>query len=192
MTSPGKPISFLSLSQYLVQGLAQRKWSRKYFLSLGYTPMLSQILFFNAFVYTCVHCVQRSGLEAFCMLSYLIVSSTLRGKPPYTTDKETKLQRSQVTSSALPSWWAVELIGAQIYQSLDHFTAFWCLCFHISGKPLWESRLHQLCLGQPSKMGWVHALARVLENLTDGGWLGSRGDGREGRWKWQPWHPLPK
>lgn len=43
------------------------------------------------------------------MLSYLIVSSTLRGKPPYTTDKETKLQRSQVTSSALPSWWAVEL-----------------------------------------------------------------------------------
>lgn len=43
------------------------------------------------------------------MLSYLIVSSTLRGKPPYTTDKETKLQRSQVTSSALPSCWAVEL-----------------------------------------------------------------------------------
>ena len=58
--------------------------------------------------------------------------------------------------------------GAQIYQSLDHFIAFWCLCFHISVKPLWESRLHQLCLGQPSKMGWVHALARVLENLTDG------------------------
>ena len=76
-------------------------------------------------------------------------------------------------------------IGAQIYQSLDPSTAFWCLCFHISVKPLWESRLHQLCLGQPSKMGWVHALARVLENLTDGGWLGSRGEGREGRWKWQ-------
>ena len=28
-------------------------------------------------------------------------------------------------------------------------------------------------------------MARVLENLTDGGWLGNRGEGREGRWKWQ-------
>ena len=47
MTSPRvRPISFLCLSQHLAQGLAQRTWSRKYFLSLGYTPMLSQSDFF--------------------------------------------------------------------------------------------------------------------------------------------------
>lgn len=83
-------------------------------------------------------------------------------------------------------------IWAQIYQSLHHSATLWCLCFHISVKPLWESRLHQLCLGQPSKMGWVHALARVLENLTDGGWLGSRGEGRESRWKWDTLSPSRK
>lgn len=60
MTSPRvRPISFLSLSQYLAQGLAQRKWSRKYFLSLGYTPMLSQILFFLMLLFTPVSTVYK-------------------------------------------------------------------------------------------------------------------------------------
>ena len=98
--SPGKAHFFLVSVTIFSTGSGSKKVVQEIFFEFGlYTYAFSDSFFLNAFVYTSVHCVQRSGLEAFCMLSYLIVSSTLRGKPPYTTDKETKLQRSQVTFS---------------------------------------------------------------------------------------------
>ena len=101
--SPGKA-HFFFVSVTFSTGSGSKKVVQEIFFEFGlHTCAFSIRFFFNAFVYTCVHYVQRSQLEAFCMFSYLIVSSTLRGKPPYTTDKETKLQRSQVTSSDLPS-----------------------------------------------------------------------------------------
>lgn len=36
----------------------------------------------------------------------------------------------------------------------------------VSVKPLWESRLPQLCLEQLPKRGWVHALASVRESTA--------------------------
>lgn len=102
--SPGKAHFFFVSVTTFSTGSGSKNVVQEIFFEFGlYTYAFSIRFLFNALVYTCVYCVQRSELETFCMLSYLIVSSTLRGKPPYTTDKETKLQRSQVTSSALPS-----------------------------------------------------------------------------------------
>lgn len=114
------------------------------------------------------------------MLSYLIVLAPCEVSLPIPQIRRPSF-REVKWFSALPSWWdgaGLELRFIKAWSLYQYLGAF---CFHISGKPLWESRLHQLCLGQPSKMGWVHALVSVLENLTDGGWLGSRGDGRQRR-----------
>lgn len=105
-------------------------------------------------MYTSGHSVQRSTLDAFCVLSHLIVPHILGGRSLYHTDKETKLQRSHMTCSDLCSWdWVLDLSDFKAQITDYTLLPFPSSCCH----PAPESRLSQVYVDQVPEMGWVHA-----------------------------------
>ena len=148
---------------------------RKYFLSFGYTPVLIK----SDCLMLCLHrCPLCAKIWAGCFLYALLFNCI------YQVPCEVNLPTPQIRKQNFREVkWLAQICTANGLWSRDlssglsdfkaqitllHSAAFSFL--FVSVKPLWGSRLHQLCLGQPPpKMGWVHALARVLESPIDGG-----------------------